>query len=268
MRKKKVKTERSVDARGTVRVVTLNDFITLYGKEYLTVKAKKLLYIALAQARQTDKEFFTYRISPLEFAEIMDISVTHVYEEADRIPDQLMSLFLRYEKEDGRSVEKYQVFATCNLDDTDIIFQLSTDMVKFLLEIKGSFTQPLLLDFMKMKSPYTMSVWHLMQREMKSKKPNHTETIEFDLSLAELRQVTGTEDKLPQMVHFKERVLDKSIKEIRDLCGVAITYDNLKSGRVITGFHFYARNIYGFDLNDLDPFFVERVTERAKAIKR
>ena len=260
---------RAVDTRDSVRVVTSNGFITAYGADKLTLKARKLLYIALSQVKQDDKKFYEYRITPLEFSMIMGIDVSNIYAEVENITAELMPLYIRVDSGDGKHFRKYSVFEMCAYEATnDIVFKLNKEMTTFLLGLNKDFSKPLLHDFMKMKSPYSMAVWHLMQREMKSAKPNHTEVIEFDLTIKELRQVTGTEDKLPQMVHFKERVLDKAIKEIGDLCGVAITYDNLKSGRVITGFHFYARNVYGFDINELDPFFVERIEAKADELHK
>lgn len=58
----------------------------------------------------------------------------------------------------------------CEYEHTGVLkFQLNRDMTDFLLELKGDFTQPLLEDFLKMKSHYSMAIWHLMQREMMSK---------------------------------------------------------------------------------------------------
>lgn len=261
---------RAVDTRDSVRVVTSNGFITAYGADKLTLKARKLLYIALSQVKQDDKKFYEYRITPLEFSMIMGIDVSNIYAEVENITAELMPLYIRVDSGDGKHFRKYSVFSKCEYEigTNDIVFKLNQDMTTFLLGLNKDFSKPLLHDFMRMKSPYSMAVWHLMQREMKSAKPNHTEVIEFDLTIKELRQVTGTEDKLPQMVHFKERVLDKSTKEIRDLCGVDVTYTNIKNGRIITGFHFTARNIYGFDINELDPFFVARVETRAEELHK
>lgn len=259
---------RGVDTRESVRVVTSNGFITAYGQDKLSLKARKLLYIALSQVKQDDKKFFEYRITPLEFATIMGIDVSNLYQEVENITAELMPLYIRVDAGDGKHFRKYSVFEMCAYEtNNDIVFKLNKEMTTFLLGLNKDFSKPLLHDFMRMKSPYSMAVWHLMQREMKSRKPNHTDIIEFDLSVKELRQVTATEEKLPQMIHFKERVLDKAIKEIRELCGVDITYTNTKNGRVITGFHFIARNLYGFDISELDPFFVARVEQRAEELK-
>ena len=104
-----------------------------------------------------------------------------------------------------------------------------------------------------------MAIWHLMQREMKGRKPG-TDRISFYLSLDELRTVTGTTDKLKQISQFKDRVLDKALKEIRKCCGIDIIYENRKRGRFVTGFYFTARG--AFDLTDYKPS--EEVLEKIR----
>lgn len=266
MRKKK-DSIRKADYRENIKVVTDNRFITAYGLQGISLKARKLLYIAIAQCKVTDKEFFEFSITPLEFADIMGISPTHIYEEADNITDELMKGFIKIVPEGENKFKKFSLFSMCEYsEDYEIKFKLNPDMTSFFLELKKNFSQPLLLDFMKMRSPYSMAIWHLIQREMKSNKPKTTEEIEFYVSLEELRQVTGTENKLKQLVNFKERVLDKAINEIKETAWVDITYTNVKSGRTVIGFNFVARNILHFDLSDFDPEFVKGVQERARTI--
>ena len=265
--RKKKSSIRKADYRDNVKVVTDNRFITAYGLQGISLKARKLLYIAIAQCKITDKEFYEFSITPLEFADLMGISPTHIYEEADKITDELMKGFIKVVPENEKKFKKYSLFSTCEYtQDYEIKFKLNPDMTDFFLELKKNFSQPLLLDFMKMRSPYSIAIWHLIQREMESKKPKTTEEFKFYVSLDELRQVTGTEDKLKQLVNFKERVLDKALLEIKETCWVDITYSNVKQGRTVIGFNFIARNIFHFDIESLDPEFIKRVQERAEAI--
>lgn len=233
--------KRQIDTRDSIRVVTTNDFITACGLEGISLKARKLLYIAIAQCKKTDEEFYEYEIYARDFANLMNISSSHVYEEADRITDELMHGFIKIAQSDSKRFKKYSLFSKCEYDEDAVLrFKINKDMTDFLLEVKGSFSKPLLNDFLQMNSPYSMAIWHLMQREMNSNKPFGGHVIEFDLYLDELRQVTGTQDKLKQLVHFKERILDKAIREIKDNCGILIGYTNLKKGRTVIGFHFTA----------------------------
>ena len=116
-------------------------------------------------------------------------------------------------------------------------------MTDFLLGLNSNFSKPLLEDFMKMNSRYSIAIWHLMQREMQSMKPGVTDAIQFDLSLQELREITGTTNKLKQLVHFKNKVFDKAIREIEENCMVKITYENIKSGKTVIGFRCCAKSL-------------------------
>lgn len=256
---------RKLDTRNSVRTVTSNLFITAGGLAEISLKARKLLYIAISQCRKIDNLFYEYSISVQEFAKLMNVDPSNLYQEADKITDELMKGYITVT--DGKGdFEKYSLFSRCEYKTGSILrFRLNNDMTEFLLALKGSFTKPLLSDFLHMNSPYSMAIWHLMQREMKSKKPGIVDEIEFELSLSELREVTGTQYKLKQIGHFKGRVLDKALREIKDNCGVVITYQNIKSGRTVVGFHFKAISPYHIDIDSL-PLEVLEKTERIKRI--
>lgn len=234
--------KRPVDTRENIRVVTSNDFITACGLEGVSLKARKLLYIAVSQCKKTDKEFYEQEMTAIEFANMMGISPSHVYEEADNITDELMHGFIKIGSEKSkRAFKKFSIFTVCEYTEgATLKFKLNKDMTDFLLGITKDFSQPLLNDFLKMNSPYSMAIWHLMQREMQSKKAYGAKVIEFDLSLDEIRQVTGTCDKFERLSDIKRFVLDKAIREIKDNCGEVITYENIKNSRTVTGFHFKA----------------------------
>lgn len=261
---------KSIDKRASVKVGTDNNFITAKGLEKLSLKARKLLYIAISQVRKCDNEFYEFSITPIEFAELMNINVSNVYCESESIAQELRSLGISCQIDD-RTIREYNVFSYVQYSDvSDIIFKLNYDMTDFFLNLRKNFSQPLLIDFLQMKSPYSMAIWHLMQREMKSKKPG-TRRIEFYLSLEELRQVTGTTAKLKQLVHFKERVLNKALREIKEVCSVKITYSNRKRGRKVIGFDFIAQNMYSIDISEWEkenPEKAEIIKKKAEKLRK
>ena len=260
--------KRELNTKENVRTVTSNQFITACGLEGISLKDRKLLYIAVSPCRKKDTEFYEYEITVQEFSELMGIATTHVYQEADAITDELMRGFVKIQQKGNKSWRKYQLFDMCEYTNTGSIrFEISKQMTDFLLNLTGNFSQPLLHDFLKMRSPYSMAVWHLMQREMKSKQLGITATTGFDLTLKELRQVTGTEDKFKSISHFKQKVLDKAIREIFDCAGVKITYQNIKIGRSVTGFRFFAEGVGHIDLNRIPLAEQERIKINAARLK-
>ena len=62
--------KKNTDTRKTVRTVTSNDFITAMGIDEMTLKARKLLYIAISQCKKNDQEFFEYQINAKDFAKL------------------------------------------------------------------------------------------------------------------------------------------------------------------------------------------------------
>lgn len=49
---------KKIDKRENLKTVTSNNFITAKGLEKLSLKARKMLYIAISQCRKGDKDFF------------------------------------------------------------------------------------------------------------------------------------------------------------------------------------------------------------------
>lgn len=256
-----------VDKRVSIKVVSANDFITAKELSTLPLNSRKLLYLAISQCKKSDKEFYEYAISAKDFAEMMGIDESNIYRDGRKITGRLMGLSLDCDLY-GQGYEQYGLFSKCTYKKKDgiIRFKLNPDMTNFFLNLKKDFSQPLLEDFVHMNSPYSMAIWHLMQREMHSKKPSITQTIEFDLTLEELRSVTGTESKLKQIGQFKERVLDKAIREIRDNCGVVVTYTNIKNSRTIVGFHFTAIQEHHIDEATIPEHIKRQVAEGKRRI--
>ena len=237
---------RSLDKRDSLRVVTANEMILFEDLANLSLNAKKLLYIAIAQCREVDESFYTYTTTPTELAEMWGIDRSHVYRDSLKITTELMKIVIREETNGKKSYKLHHLFETCKYDDDKVLtLKLHSDMAEFLLGQKGRFSKPKLWDFVRMRSPYSIAIWHLMQREMHSYKPMMTSPIEFDLTLEELRRVTGCTNKLKQIGQFKERVLDKAIREIRENALVSITYTNVKRGRTVVGFRFTAESPWG-----------------------
>ena len=191
----------------------------------------------------------------------MGVADSNVYHEADNITNQLMSCIILCKGKDEKSFRKYSIFSMCEYEKNGMLyFKLNSDMTSFLLHINKNFSKPLLSDFLKMNSPYSMALWHLMQREMKSKKPKSTDIITFDLSLQEIREVTGIENKFTKVSDVKRYVIDKAIREIYDNCAVKITYDNIKKGRNIIGFRFNAVNILHTDKDNIAQKTKDKIT--------
>lgn len=64
-----MKKAKELNTKESVKVVTSNSFIKACGLEDLSLKGRKLLYLAISQCKRTDTEFYEYNISVKSFAE-------------------------------------------------------------------------------------------------------------------------------------------------------------------------------------------------------
>jgi len=259
---------KALDKRENLKVVTDNRLIDARDLSSLSLNARKLFYIAVSQCRKTDTKFYEYQTSPGELADLWGIDRSNVYREADKIATELMKIVITLQT-GKKSFQKRHLFEKCTYDDNSMLtFKLHTEMTDLLLGLKKDFTQPLVWDFMKMRSPYSMALWHYFQKEMRSFKPMAHQSFEFDLTLEELRKVTGTETKLKSISEFKRFVLDKALVEIRRNCWVDITYNNIKRGRTVVGFRFTAKNLMGFyNIEDM-PYRLQKRLRKAELVRK
>ena len=250
---------KKIDTRESLRVVTSNDLIDASDLIQLSGNARKMFYLAVSQCQKDDKEFYEYEITPKELADMWEVSVQEIYQIAEPMTKELMKVVLTI-YEGGKTFKHRHVFDKCDYTEKKIKFRLHTDMTDHLLGLKSNFSKPLVWDFMKMRSPFSMAIWHLMQKEMKSFKPCASQVIEYDITLEELRKVTGCEKKFSGLSEFKRFVLDKAIDEIKERCLVKITYSNIKVGRTVTGFRFRAVSEWGYlDLEKASPRMIKRM---------
>lgn len=260
-----VEEKRMIDVRESVKVVTSNNFFRASGLEDITLKARKMLYLAIAQCRKKDDKFYEYSITVSEFAKLMEIDKSNVYKEADSITDELMKGFIKFTPDDSKKkFIKFNIFEKCIYGDGTLTFKISEDMTPILLNLKKDFTQPLLSDFMKFKSNFSIELWHLFQMKMKSRKCGVTEVIEFDLSLKELRTATGTIDKFERISRFKDKVLEQARKEIADNLCLDVQYTPIKEKRTIVAFHFNIQSLYHVEEEEIP----EEVRKRVEKVKK
>lgn len=257
---------RDIDSSSDVRVVTSNNFIRATGLENISLKSRKLLYLAMAQSRKTDDKFYEFAISIKRFSELMGVDPSNVYDTADEITDELMHGFITLSM-GKKGFEKFHLFRICKYQEGQgITFRISEEMTPILLNLQRDFSQPLLNEFMRMRSNYSIQIWHFFQMKMRSKDgPSISNPIVFTVTVEELRSVTGTQNKLHQIGQFKERVLEQAIREIYENCAVRVSYTQIKKGRTVVAFEFTVKSLV--DEPKMTPDLIRRA-RKAELIGR
>lgn len=235
-------TAKAAEIRADMRVTTDNNFIVAAGAGDFDLNEKKLLYLAITQCQMKDEQFYYYSIPAADFAAMLGVDKVEMYRQARDMTFKLAHAALEIADKDSPNGTAYALFSICEYKDGVIYFQINNEMSKFLLGLKRNFTSMLFRDVIPMRSTYAISIWHLMRSKLQKDGVFFGQQKEFDISIDELRAITGNQNKNRQICHFKSRVLDVAIKEIEKNDLAKIDYVDLKRGRSIYAIHFILSN--------------------------
>ncbi|MQP64657.1 RepB family plasmid replication initiator protein [Niveispirillum sp. SYP-B3756] len=106
-------------------------------------------------------------------------------------------------------------------------------------------------------SKYSLALYELLSLRVNLREPR------WEVTIDDLRESLGCGDKMPNYAHFQRRVLDPGIKEINELSGLLIAYEEIRShgrGRKVEKLIFDVKKKSNSDL-----VATARITEFAKA---
>lgn len=240
---------RKIDRRNSVKVVIQNDFIKARASRDMDANAHKFLRIAIAQSKITDEEFFQYEVTAMELADMFGVSHSNIYHHIDRWTSQCMGTVMEFRDSTDTRYRKYSLFSMCEYVDGVLKMKLNPDMTPFVLGIKKKlgFTQYELSNILTVKGKYTIRIYEMMMLEMRSQQAYANKTVEFELTMEELRKQTGTEKSYRQIGQFKDYVLNKAIEEIEKSVGWKIETFNVKEGKTVVAIHFKIWSQVGFN---------------------
>lgn len=241
-----------------VRVTTSNDLVWRLAKINLSLNARKLLYAAIAQCEKGDKGFYVYGVSVSELATFLGAEIGSIQKylrnssggdekgnagNRNNILDELLNAKTEKMDEDGSYVKINADFVKVAAYDArrqKVYLLLHPSLTNDLLNLenKGNFSKPLLMDFGKMNSEYGPLLWHWIQVKCGSRKPSKGETIIVEDSLQNLCNAIGIGNYGGTTGNFKSNIIQPAVRDIENCCGVNIMIENLKEGRIVSGYRF------------------------------
>lgn len=234
---KKEKKERKADYGENNKVTTRNDFVTADYPSQMTAADHKMLRLVISQCRKEDREFFEYQFSAVDIAAHFGLDTSNVYREAQESVRRLFNCNLKV----GESEKEYEllhIFKTAKYKEGIFTMQLSDEVRRLFLRLKGHFTNAPLLPILEMRNKNSIRIYELICMKLMSNFPHADIAISVEVTLEELRKVTETEKtkSYDHISHFKERVLFPSIKEIEEAADWKIICTDKKRSRRVVGF--------------------------------
>ena len=202
----------------------------------LSLQQQKMVLYLISQISPYDEDFKLYEFSIPEFCRVCGIDMTSGknYQDLKQAIKEIAdkSLWINIDEDEEtllRWIEKPYI----NKKSGVIKIRLDEDMKPFLLQLKQNFTQYELIYTLHFKSKYIIRLYELL----KSIHFHELETYTRKYSIDELRRILGAET-YTEYRDFKRRVLEPSVKEVNDYSDKAVSYEEIKNGRRVTGVQF------------------------------
>ena len=218
------------EAKGNSLVVKHNSLIEARCR--LSVQEQRLIAIMVSDISPDDADFKTYTYKVKDFVDWIKVEGKDYYKELKKITARLLTRLVTI-KEGGKKIQtSWLSSATYRKKEGIIELRFDPVLKPYLLQLKECFTKYALKNVLELKSKYAFRLYELL----KQYQPIGTRRF----SLKELRELLGIEEgELSRWIHFKERVLEISKREINAKTDLKIDYKTEKTGRKITHIVFF-----------------------------
>lgn len=226
-------------------VVQANNLIG--GKQALKLNSAKLIRSAIMQVVRDDEELKPYIITIKDLAELLDVPASNIYRDIENITDDIISkpVYVREERF-GKTVGFIKIpwVTKCEYKaDIGIALKLNEELKPFLIGLKEHYTQYTLQEVLAMKSVYAIRIFELLQSKVLSK-TMPKDGIKIPISVQEIRECCDCENKYPAFGNFKNKVIDKAVKEINRVTLFRVDYSYIKKSRTVIAIEFCMNMCY------------------------
>ncbi|MDE2422573.1 MAG: replication initiation protein RepM [Gammaproteobacteria bacterium] len=205
----------------------------------LSIPELRIIQLAVIDARETGKGLSAdnpLRIDASRYAEAFNTTRQNAYARMKEAESTLFKRQFTFTDTDGYPVKSAWVQDVKYFDGAGAIeMRLTYQVVRGITRIDGAvefFTQYLLSQTANLSNVYAVRLYELLiQWRSVGKTP--------EFKLESLRGQLGLcVNEYEQMTHFKTRVLGVAIKQINEHTDIEVTYEQVKTGRKISGFTF------------------------------
>ncbi len=226
-----------IDARNYV--VQANNLIG--GKQALKLNSAKLIRSAIMQVVREDEELKPYIITIKDLSELLGVPASNIYRDVDEITDDIIKnpVYIREER-NGKTIDFIKIpwVTRCEYkSDVGIALKLNEELKPFLINLKEHYTQYTLQEVLAMKSVYGIRIFEMLQSKIMSR-VLPKDGIAVILSVQEIRECCDCEDKYPAFGNFRDKVIDKAVKEINRVTMFKVVYSYIKKVRSVVEIKF------------------------------
>ena len=213
-------------------VVKSNELVEAHYR--LSLNEQKIILAMISRIKPEDKDFEPIRFSVEELTELMGVSGGVYYTEIRDIARALRIKTLHiYNPNEDSYLDIGWLSASKYFHGKGYIeLRFDPYLKPYLLGLKERFTAYQLQNVMRLDSSYSIRVYELLKQYGKIGRREFT--------IDELKKTIGIADNEYKLYNnFKQRVLLTAQTELQAKTDISFTFDEIKTGRAVTGLHFH-----------------------------
>lgn len=201
----------------------------------LTAAEHRVIFCAISKIKPMQKisDKVLYAVSTNDLANC-GINIKHCSDILNSASEQLFSRSVTITASDGHEIKTRWIQSLRSQQETDsnyIELRFSRDIAPYLNNLTKNFTQFSLREAVSLSSAHAGRIFELLMQYQSI----GTRTISLD----DLREMLGLENKYPAFSDFRKRCLDTSVEEINNKTKLQVRYESIRTGRSISHIKFF-----------------------------
>jgi len=202
----------------------------------LTLQEQKIILILASQINKDDENFRSNIFKVEDLAKILNLKTKSFYSDLKNLTERLLSRVIKIKEPDG--LLQISWLSSAKYYDNEGKVELSFDkkLTPYLLQLKTHFTKLSLKKLINLESIYAVRIYEICKQ--------YENMGQIIITIKELKEILQIKDKKSYKLYsnIKLRVLLVAQKEINEKTDLKIDFEEIKTGRKITGLKFIIKN--------------------------
>lgn len=227
-------------------VVKDNIFLRQSRAQLSAVELKIIIYL-ISKIKAEDTDITKVHINIKDFCKLTNIEPKG--NNYSKVRESIKSLKRKtwwIEVDDGNSDLLYSWidYALIRKNTGDIEIALSQYLKPYIIQLRSNFTRYRLNEILNLKSKHAIKIFELAT--------SYLYKGQFKISLEELKDYLGIENKYSDWRDFRKTVLEPSVKQINDNTYINIDYEAIKNGKKVEDLVIKVNEATGYQTSWLD----------------
>jgi len=212
-------------------IVTKSNYL-IEASYSLTLPEQRLLLACLSKMDSRKKAAKEVTITARDYAIIMGSDLNNSYKELQQAVDRLYEQSIIVSDPDQTTEIRWiQSKALYHKGEAKVSFMWSDLVLKYISQLSDRFTSYRISNIAKFKTIYSIRIYELLLQ--------FKQTNQRIIEIRDLKKWLQIEGKYDVFKEFNRKILQKSIKEIKEKSGLDIEVSLLRKGRSVYAIQFY-----------------------------